>query len=103
MINEYIKSCIVDEIITLLGISENENGKIYILVDSASNDAYTYTNTYNDEAKDVIRDMTIEKYNKLGSEGINSRSFSGVSETYTDDYSPSIYKRLRKFRKLRTI
>lgn len=52
----------------------------------------------------IVQQMVCERFSKLYSEGISSRSSSGMSESYTDDFSPNIYNQLRKYRKqLRTV
>ena len=47
--------------------------------------------------------LVCQRFNKLSADGISSQSYSGISESYTDDFSPMIYKSLRKHRKLRTV
>lgn len=108
MISEDDKCTLTGDIITLLDLSDDESDKIGILVEEAYEDAVSYCGDIY-HIKDtqglilVVRDMVAEKYNRLGSEGISARNFSGVSESYNDGYSPSIYKRLRKYRRLKTI
>lgn len=45
--------------------------------------------------------MCQEDLNKIGSEGFSSESVAGNSTSYSDDYSPAIYKRLNKHKKIR--
>jgi len=44
--------------------------------------------------------MAAEDYGRMGSEGLEKRSASGVSETYHASYSPRITEILRRFRRL---
>lgn len=75
-----------------------------ILLDQCKEAAANYCNIEYDEKLDyIVQQMVCERYNKLYSDGISSKSFSGMSESYTDDFSPSIYKQLRKHRKLRSL
>lgn len=48
----------------------------------------------------IVKDLVIIKCNKLGSEGITSESYSGVSQSYIDDIPKDIKKKLYKLRKL---
>ena len=45
-------------------------------------------------------ELVVIKCNKLGTEGINSESFSGVSTSYLDGFPKDITKKLRSCRKL---
>lgn len=56
--------------------------------------------TYPIELDNVLCDMVIIKLNKLGQEGLNSISMSGVSESYLDQYPKSILDRLAKYTRL---
>lgn len=44
--------------------------------------------------------MAQEDKNKQGSEGLNARSVSGISETYLNGYSENVMKILKKYRKI---
>lgn len=43
----------------------------------------------------IIRLMAVEKYNKLGNEGINSIGYSGITESYKTDYSEQVVRLLK--------
>lgn len=43
----------------------------------------------------TVNAMVIEKWNKMGNEGISSIGYSGISEAYSSDYSDEIQKLLR--------
>jgi hypothetical protein len=47
--------------------------------------------------------MVIEKYNRLGNEGVQSISYSGINETYESDYSEAVQKLLRSKTRLVTL
>ena len=64
---------------------------------------YCNLDEYSDKLDEVVKVMVCERFNKLSADGISSQSYSGISESYTDDFSPMIYKSLRKHRKLRTV
>jgi len=64
---------------------------------------YCNLDTYDEKLDEIVKVMVCERFNKLSADGISSQSYSGISESYTDDFSPMIYKSLRKHRKLRTV
>lgn len=45
-------------------------------------------------------EIVIIKCNKLGSEGLSSENFSGISQSYINDYPRDIIKKLNRYRKL---
>ena len=47
--------------------------------------------------------MVVYDYNRLGTEGLTSENYSGVSFGYTADYPDDIMKQLKKFRKVKVI
>lgn len=49
---------------------------------------------YSDKFDNVLADMVIIKLNRLGTEGTSSQSYSGVSESYLDQYPDYIKKQL---------
>lgn len=44
-----------------------------------------------------------EDISKLGSEGLSNESTGGNSVSYQEDYSPSIYKRLNRHKKIKVV
>lgn len=76
-----------------------------LLIDLAKDFTINYCNLseYNTALDNVVLKMVSEDFNKLGYEGISSKSFSGISESYTTDYSGEIYKLLNKHRRLKTL
>ncbi|NFG25216.1 hypothetical protein FDF11_15260 [Clostridium botulinum] len=48
----------------------------------------------------IVKDIVVIKVNKLGSEGISSESYSGVSQSYIEDIPKDILRKLKRYRKL---
>lgn len=48
----------------------------------------------------IVKDIVIVKCNKLGSEGLSSESYSGVSQSYIEDIPKDILRKLKRYRKL---
>lgn len=87
----------------LLGIDDaSDDTKLSLLLEQAEDEAIAYTNN-NDLADNLIIQMAIYKYNRLGTEGLNSEGYSGVSFNYMSDYPDYIVKQLKRFKKLGVI
>lgn len=89
----------------LLGIAESDDSKdelLELLISNAKTFAISFCgyDEYTNKLDTVVLKMVLEDYNRLGSEGIASRSFSGISENYSDDYSVGIYTLLKRFKKV---
>ena len=97
----------LEDIKLLLGIDPTDNSKdnlIQLLIDRAIDETLQYTRR-NDiyGLESTVENMVIFNYNKLGSEGLNSESYSGISYNYSTDYPESILRVLKKNRKLITL
>ena len=87
----------------LLGIDDaSKDTRLSLLLEQAEDEAIAYTNN-NNIADNLIIQMAIYKYNRLGTEGLNSENYSGVSFNYMDDYPENLVKQLRRFKKLGVI
>ena len=64
---------------------------------------YTHNNDCANALEDTIAEMVVYNFNRLGSEGLNSEGYSGVSFSYSPDYPNSIMRSLNAYRKLRVI
>lgn len=76
-----------------------------VLIDMCKQDAISFCNLseYTEELDNTVIKMVIERYNKLGFEGISAQGDSGVSNSFLDGYSKEVYQALIKFRKMRVI
>ena len=83
----------------LLGLDASKDSLCQVLIQQALDEAIAYTNN-EDVAENLIVQMAIYKYNRLGTEGLNSENYSGVSFNYLNDYPENIVKQLRRFKKL---
>lgn len=89
----------------LLGLSDNSKDELLtVLLDQAVEEAILYTHN-NDTAQleGAIINMVVFKYNRIGTEGVDSEGYSGVSFSYSADYPEAIMRQLRSKRKIRTI
>lgn len=95
----------LDKMKMMLGITNNDkNDLLTLLLDQATETAITYTHNENVcELQPVILKMAIFDYNRLGTEGLSSEGYSGVSFSYVDDYPETILRSLRSKRRIITI
>lgn len=92
----------LDKIKTLLGITgEEKNDLLTLLIDQATEEALLFThNNQLDQLETAIIKMVIYNYNRLGTEGVDSESYSGVSFAYSADYPETILRLLKSKRKI---
>ena len=96
----------LERIKLLLNITdESKDALLNELIRSATEFAENYTNNAAaiDLLSGAIISMVIYDYNRLGTEGLTSENYSGVSFGYTDGYSDDIMKQLKKYRKVKVI
>lgn len=92
----------LDELKILLN-TDNDN-LINVLIQQAISEAVAYT--HNEDTSilsPAIIQMVIYKYNRIGTEGLNSEGYSGVSFNYINDYPENIKRILNTHRKIRVI
>lgn len=93
----------LDDLQTLT--NSTDTATLNLLINQCKLIATDYCNLseYSNSLDEIVKVMVCERFNKLSADGISSHTYSGISESYTDDFSPMIYKSLRKHRKLRTV
>lgn len=96
----------LEKLKTYLGITDtSKDALLNLLLDECEAFALDYCHI--DEATpsldEVIVLMVLERYNKLGNEGVASATYGGISENFMEDYSEGIYRRLKTFRKVRVV
>ena len=99
----------IDNIVAALklrpGISNLTTELLTDIVQDTITDVVEYINS--EEGTDVptscvsiVKDIVIVKCNKLGTEGLSSESYSGVSQSYIEDIPKDILRKLKRYRKL---
>ena len=96
----------LERIKLLLNITdESKDALLFELIQRAEEFIINYTN--NEDCLENLRGtkiaMVIYDYNRLGTEGLSSENYSGVSFTYSDGYPEDIMRQLKKFRKVKVI
>lgn len=90
----------------MLSISDDSKDTLLgYLIDNAQAFVISYCglSEYTTTLDNIVIKMVLEDFNKLGSEGIASKSFSGMSESYNEDYSAQIYVILNRNKRARFI
>ena len=97
----------LDKIKILLGLSntEDQDEILEVLISLCKDEAIDFCNLeeYTEKLDSAVIGMVIERYNKIGTEGITSVSTNGINEGYTDGYSETVLCKLRKNRKVKCV
>ncbi|NFA40989.1 hypothetical protein EXM65_00020 [Clostridium botulinum] len=96
---------IIESIKLRPGISNNSDDILLDIIKDTIIDVSEYINL--EDGKElptkcisIVKDIVVIKVNKLGSEGVSSESYSGVSQSYIEDIPKDILRKLRRYRKL---
>ena len=95
----------LENIKLLLGLTTSDKDELLeLLISQATAEAADYTNNKDvSKLSGAIIKMVIYNYNRLGTEGIDSEGYSGVSYSYSTDYPNSVLRLLNSCRKLKTL
>ena len=95
----------LERIKLLLNKDDSADELLNTLISMCKEEAYIYCNLekYDSKLDIVVTSMVIEKYNKMGTEGLSSVSTSGIKEEYNSRYSPQVLALLRKNRKVKCV
>ena len=96
----------LERIKLLLSIADDEQDELLsTLIVLCQEEAYIYCNLeeYDSKLDFIVTQMVIERFNRIGSEGLVSQNHSGVSSAYTNFYSDKVMRFLNKHRKVRTV
>ena len=88
----------------LLGITDDSKDQLISYLLSVVKDEvinYTHNPKCLPNLTNTIVAMVVYKYNRIGTEGLSTENWSGVSYSYTDTYPSEILAQLRAYRKVR--
>ncbi|MCI1959695.1 MAG: hypothetical protein LKJ25_08760 [Clostridia bacterium] len=87
-----------EQIRLLTGNTNNE--LISLIISKCKDEISAYTKKeYMTNFDNVCVDMAVIKLNRIGTEGLSTQGYSGVSESYIDGYPAEIMKQLDSFKK----
>ena len=96
----------LERIKLLLNITDgSKDALLSELINNAEEFIINYTNNPGclNSLRSTETAMVMQDYNRLGTEGLTSESYSGVSFGYIDGYDENIMKALKKYRKVKVI
>ena len=78
---------LLNRIKTLLGVTDNDD-VISVIIDLTKDKILNYINETElpNELEFILIELAVERYNRIGSEGIASESVDGKSVSYDDDF-----------------
>lgn len=96
----------LDKIKLLLGITNDDKDELLLVLISLCKDqAVDYCNLdeYTTKLDSAVIEMVIERYNKIGTEGLSKITSSGITEEQLYNYSTPVMNKLRKNRKVKCV
>lgn len=96
----------LEKIKLLLNLSSDEKDELLqTLIAMCKDEAVDYCNLeeYSSKLDSAVVEMVIERYNRLGSEGLGSTTSSGIKEEYLNNYSGHVIRKLQKNRKVKCV
>lgn len=95
----------LEKIKIIIGITDDSKDNLLaLLIEQATSEAINIThNDKTDNFENIIIQMVIWNYNRLGTEGLNSESYSGVTFNYSSDYPNTLINQLHSYRKVRIV
>lgn len=97
----------LNKIKLLLGFADDDTKDelFQTLIALCKDEAIDFCNLeeYSEKLDSAVINMVIERYNKLGTEGVNSVRTSGMNEEYVNGYSEIVLSKLRKNRKVKCV
>lgn len=91
--------------IQLLTNQTDKDNLFMLLIDLAKQEFLDYTSRADvpAAAEGLITSMVVEKFNRVGAEGLQSQDYSNISENYLDGYSANILSQLKRYRKVKLL
>lgn len=96
----------LDKIKLLLGLANDDKDELLqTLIALCKDEATDFCNLeeYSTKLDSAVIAMVIERYNRMGTEGLSSTSSSGINDSYIDGYSEFTLSKLRKNRKVKCV
>ena len=85
----------LDTLKTILQISDTSQDALLSTLITQCSDEYLRRTHQTEADEPIVNAMVIERYNRLGNEGIQSFSYSGITESFESDYSEQVQKLIR--------
>lgn len=83
-------------------LNETDDILIQIIIDDVTEYLSSITNLAKEEIPTMlIKDLVIIRYNKLGSEGLNSEAYSGVTQNFINGLPEDLKTQIKTLRKVK--
>lgn len=83
-------------------LNETDDILIQIIIDDVTEYLSSITNLAKEEIPTMlIKDLVIIRYNKLGSEGLNSEAYSGVTQNFINGLPEDLKMQIKALRKVK--
>jgi len=95
---------ILEKLKILLSISDtSKDNLLNLLTEQAEQEFRNYCSRDDrpTTAEQIIIDLVIMRYNRVGTEGLTGQSYSGVREDYSNDYPTALKTALNRYRQIR--
>lgn len=96
----------LEDIKTLLNITDTTKDKLLnLLIKQQTNFVLDYTNNtiLNINLENIVVQLVIIAYNKIGMEGMNNIKFGDISYSFSNEIPHSILLQLNKYRRIKTL
>lgn len=93
----------IDTLKTLLQIEDTSQDTLLTTLIEQCTAEYLSRTHQTEPDGTVVNAMVVERFNRLGNEGVQSIGYSGINETYESDYSEAVQKLIRSKTRLVTL
>lgn len=92
-----------DTLKTLLQIEDDSQDELLgVLIEQCSEEYLSRTHQTEADPS-IVNAMVVERYNRLGNEGVQSFNYSGINESYESDYSEQVQRLIRSKARMVTL
>lgn len=85
----------IDTLKTLLQIEDTAQDTLLETLIEHCTDEYLRRTHQTETDESIVNAMVMERFNRLGNEGIESVNYSGIGESYLSDYSAQVTALIR--------
>lgn len=103
--SDFVEGSILEALLLRPGLIDMDRALLLDIIDDSIADVKEYINLSEEgilpiKAMGIIKEIAIIRANKVGSEGLSSESYSGVSQSFIDGLPKDTLRKIRRLRKL---
>lgn len=84
----------IDTLKTLLQTDDSQLELLVTLTEQCETEYLSRTHQ-TEVNEDIVAEMVVERWNRLGNEGVSSENYSGINEVWYSDYSDRVLRLIR--------